>query len=270
MTPPSNLDPFGPQVMFVTEMKARREAVNVSRNRLAEALGCSPQWLAKVETFEKPPSDGLADDLDTYWQASGTFRRIWDKYAEAKRQRLIPSNFRPLAKAEKDMTHISVYEPTMIPGLFQTEEHARLVFSVEHTDDKVSELLAIRMERQAVLAKPEPPCLFLLLREAVLRDLPPRIRVEQCKRLLDLMAHPKFVIQIIPASALVFQSVGFQVLGFAKNPDVAYVDGAGTHGQMLTDAQDVRALAILFNKIRADASSAEESEHLIRTSMECT
>jgi transcriptional regulator with XRE-family HTH domain len=46
------------QEMFVTEMRARREAACLSRNKLAEALGCTPQWLAKVESFEKPPSEG--------------------------------------------------------------------------------------------------------------------------------------------------------------------------------------------------------------------
>src|SRR4051794_31874375 len=164
MPTPGDLDPFGPQMMFVNELRALREAANLSRNKLAEALGCTPQWLAKVEGFDKPPSEALADDLDTYFRGGGTFRRLWSAFSEARKQRLIPSNFRPLIEAEKIMTQVSIYEPVMIPGLFQTEEHARQVFSVEHAGDRVTELVGIRMGRQAVLTKPDPPWIFLLIR----------------------------------------------------------------------------------------------------------
>ena len=54
----------------------------------------------------------------------------------------------------------------------------------------------------------------------------------------------------------------------AESPDVAYVDGANGHGQMLSESGDVRGLTVLFNVIRSAAVSAEESENLIRTIME--
>lgn len=54
MAPPQNPDPL--LETFAAELRARREATALSRNRLAEALGCSPQWIAKVENCEKPPS----------------------------------------------------------------------------------------------------------------------------------------------------------------------------------------------------------------------
>ncbi|TDB97221.1 helix-turn-helix transcriptional regulator [Actinomadura sp. 7K534] len=270
MAPSRDTNPSAYQEMFVNELRARREAAGLSRNKLAAALGCTPQWIAKVESFEKPPSEGLADDLDTYFQLGGTFRRMLEKHLEARRNGLIPNGFRPLAEAEPEASRISIYEPLLLTGLLQTEEYARFVLGAGLRADKVDELVAIRMERQAILRRPDPPWMFVLIREAVIRDLRREYRAEQCKRLLDVLEHPKIALQVIPADAAVFQPCGFQLLGFKQAPDVGYVDGVGQHGQVLTNPHDVQELAILFNVIRTAALSGAESENLIRTIMEST
>ncbi|MBE1534269.1 helix-turn-helix domain-containing protein [Actinomadura algeriensis] len=107
------------QEVFVVELRARRNSENLSRNKLAQALGCTPQWLAKVENLEKPPSEGLAADLDTYFACDGMFHRIWVNHAQARRDNLIPTGFRPLAEMEKDAEEISIYEPLLVTGLVQ-------------------------------------------------------------------------------------------------------------------------------------------------------
>ncbi len=242
MAPSRDPNPSAYQDMFVNELRARREASGLSRNKLAAALGCTPQWIAKVETFEKPPSEGLADDLDTYYQLGGAFRRMWEKHQEARKSRLIPSGFRPLAEAEPDASHISIYEPLLLTGLLQTEKYARFVLGAGMRADKVDELVAIRMGRQAILQRVDPPWMFVLIREAVIRDLRREFRADQCKHLLDVMEHPKMAVQVIPADAAVFQPCGFQLLGFKRAPGVAYVDGVGQHGQVLTEPHDVQEL----------------------------
>ena len=234
----------------------------------ARGLRCTPQWLAKVENFDKPPSEGLADDLDTFFNTAGAFHRLWEQMVEARKQGLIPSGFRPLARAERDAMQLFIFAPLLIPGVLQTPELARLVLESEQRPEKAEQLLAVRMERQTIFAKPEPPALFVLLREAVIRTLPVESREGQCKQLLDVMSEPNVSIQIIPTRARVFQGSGFQLLSFEAAADVAYVDGAGANGQMLTEPSAVRRLAILFNMIRSKAISAEESEDLIHSIME--
>jgi len=263
-------DVLGPQKSFVIEMRARREAAGLSRYKLAERLGCSPQWLGKVENFEKPPSEGLADDLDTFFESGGTFRRLWEQMVEARRAGLIPSGFRPLAEAEKSASQLCIFAPLLVPGILQTPEHARLVFEAEQRREKAEELVQLRMERKAIFERPDPPVVFVLIREAVLRDLPQETKVEQCKYLLTMMEDPGVSIQIIPASAKVFQGSGFQLLSFDDGADAAYVDGAGANGHMLTDPAKVRRLAVLFNRVRSAALSAEESESRICLLMEGT
>lgn len=268
MAPSRDANPSAYQEMFVNELRARREASGLSRNKLAAALGCTPQWIAKVESFEKPPSEGLADDLDTYFQLGGAFRRMWEKHTEAQKRGLIPSGFRPLIEAEKETDQLSVYEPLLIPGLFQTEDYARLVLSASRRLDKLEELVSIRMGRQTVLDKTDPPWVFLMLREAVVRDLHPEVIVGQCKRLLDLAERPTVSVQIVPTRARLFHPTGFQILGFPQAGSIAYMEGTGDHGQTLTNPEAVRRLVVLFNLARSEALSAEDSMALIRTHME--
>jgi hypothetical protein len=72
MAPTRDTNPSAYQDAFVNELRARREASGLSRNKLAAALGCTPQWIAKVETFEKPPSEGSPTTWTrtTSWVAS--------------------------------------------------------------------------------------------------------------------------------------------------------------------------------------------------------
>ncbi|REE95976.1 helix-turn-helix domain-containing protein [Thermomonospora umbrina] len=261
-----SLTPF--QEMFVYELRARREKAGLSRNKLAEALGCTPQWIAKVETFEKSPSEGLADDLDTFFKCDGAFRRIWEKHTEARKRGLVPSGFRPLTEAEQGVSQLSLFAPLLVPGLFQTEECARMVFSAEHRVEEVEERVALRMGRQTVFTKSPPPWFFLLIREPVLRDLPAEIRKGQCRLLLDRMGESHISIQLIPTTARVFQEGGFQLLNFDEGADLLYVDGAGGCVQVISESSKVRGHTVLFNVIRSAALSVEETESRIRSIME--
>ncbi|WP_141578056.1 helix-turn-helix transcriptional regulator [Actinomadura sp. WMMA1423] len=270
MAPSRDTNPSAYQEVFVSELRARREASGLSRNKLAAALGCTPQWIAKVEIFEKPPSESLADDLDTYFQLGGTFRRMWEMHLEVRKRGLIPSGFRPLIEAEKKTDQVSIYEPLLIPGLFQTEEYARLVLGANRRPDKLEELVSIRLGRQAVLDKAEPPWIFLLIREAVIRDLPAGVILGQCKRLLELAERTTISVQVVPTGAHLFHPAGFQILGFPQAPSIAYMEGTGEHGQTLTNPEAVRRLAVLFNLARSEALSAEDSMASIRNYMEGT
>ncbi|RFS84821.1 XRE family transcriptional regulator [Actinomadura spongiicola] len=270
MTPSRDTNPSAFQEAFVNELRARRQADGLSRNKLAATLGCTPQWLAKVETFEKPPSEGLANDLDAHYQLGGVFHRLWEKHDEARKSGLIPSAVRPLVEAEKEASRISVYEPLLVTGLVQTEDFARYVFSSGFQADRAEELVAIRMERQAILCKPDPPWLFVMMREAVIRDIQAEFRLRQCKRLLEVMSYTNVTLQIVPTDAPVFQESGFQLLSFAQAHDVAYVDGASGFGQILTEVRDVQRLAVVFDLIGSTALPVKASEDLIRTIMEDT
>ena len=54
-----------------------------------------------------------------------------------------------------------------MPGLLQTEDYARAIFSTRFkaTGDEIDELVAARMKRQKILGQENPPGLWVILDE---------------------------------------------------------------------------------------------------------
>lgn len=46
-------------------LRGHREGAGLSRPQLANALGCTPQWIEKLETGQRAPSEATSADLDT-------------------------------------------------------------------------------------------------------------------------------------------------------------------------------------------------------------
>ena len=59
---------------------------------------------------------------------------------------------------------------TLVPGLLQTAEYARAVLATRPntSQDKIGDLVAARLARQDVLARENPPLLWVLIDEGVL------------------------------------------------------------------------------------------------------
>jgi transcriptional regulator with XRE-family HTH domain len=68
---------------FGAVLRAHREEAGLSRAQLAEALGCSPQWIEKLETGKKPSKESAID------QSAGRSPATppgFGRYAELERQ----------------------------------------------------------------------------------------------------------------------------------------------------------------------------------------
>lgn len=62
-----------------------------------------------------------------------------------------------------------IFEAVVIPGLLQTPEYARaLAIAGGATDEVVRAVVEERMERQAILARSDPPLLWAIIAETVL------------------------------------------------------------------------------------------------------
>ncbi|MBC6465980.1 transcriptional regulator [Actinomadura alba] len=68
---------------FGALLRRYREAAGLSRRQLAEALGCSYQWIEKMETGKKPSIDS-AIDLDTFFKIpEKTFQTLAEEIERA-------------------------------------------------------------------------------------------------------------------------------------------------------------------------------------------
>ena len=116
----------------------------------------------------------------------------------------VPTWFEDWLQAESNAQSLRMWSPTLIPGLLQTAEYARALFLAMQTDtsdDAINELVAARLERQAVLDQVNPPEVVALLDESVLRRLigSPVVMHDALVHVADLSKRPNMVVQVVPA-----------------------------------------------------------------------
>jgi hypothetical protein len=117
-----------------------------------------------------------------------------------------PQRFVSFIAFEASSRLIRQFQALFIPGLLQTRDYARSIFSVYGTSpDQASAGVEVRLERQRVLQQPDPPGMFFILDEAVLRRWVggPGVMREQLNRLKaaakrDAAAHAGVMVRLTP------------------------------------------------------------------------
>jgi hypothetical protein len=97
------------------------------------------------------------------------------------------------------------WSPSLLDGLVQTEDYARVILSVGPgaTEDEVSAWLAARLKRQVILTRDEPPTAWFLVDEAALRRCvgSPAVMAAQMAHLVAVARLPNVTVQVVPAIA---------------------------------------------------------------------
>jgi transcriptional regulator with XRE-family HTH domain len=151
--------------LFAAELKAQRTKLGWTQVELADKIVYSNSFVSDVERGEKLPSSGFAEQCDVVFELPGTFERL----LEIARRTLFPSWFAPVIPYEEKAVRINGWESAALPGIVQTEDYARaLIRSVKHAapESEVGRLVSGRMERQSILAKPNPPKLLYAIDES--------------------------------------------------------------------------------------------------------
>jgi transcriptional regulator with XRE-family HTH domain len=260
---------------FGALLRAHREAAGLGKTHLADLLGCTGQWIAMVENAVKPPSEAFAIDLDTYFKTPvNDFSRLWEELKRAGKHRLLPEGFPAFLQLESEAISMRKFDALMVTGLLQTEQYARDVLRSGQKLDALEQLVASRMERQAVMEREDPPRLWLLTDEAVIRRNigGGAVMRDQLRRLAAVAQQPNITVQVIPGRVGSYPGLegSFTLLSFDGPPDVAYIEGAGGHGLLVEKSEQVSALAVRFDLIRAAALPEMESLELITAVMEGT
>ena len=127
------------------------------------------------------------------------------------------------------------------------------------TDEQISERLAARLARQAILTRDDPPALWFLVDEAALRRCVGSavIMAAQLAHLAGLARLPNVTIQVLPEIA----HAGV-LGGFAVAERAAYIETA-VAGQVFEDADIIAGLVTQFDTLRNEALRRSESLALI-------
>jgi transcriptional regulator with XRE-family HTH domain len=261
------LDPgASPLAFFGSELRRARAATGLSQEQLGQRLGYSAALVGKVETGERVPSADFAKRCDQALPgAGGLFARL-----HALTQRWdggYPSWFGDWVEAERRAESLCYWEPLLVPGIVQTADYARALFEAwRQAKDQIDQLISARMERQSVLDRPDPPSLWVIVDEGVLRRSigSAKIMYDQLTHLADLADRPEVTMQVIPAE--VGAHVGLQG-GFA----IARADGASTvylerpnQGHTTQTPSVAAAVSAYFDTLRAEALARAASRDLIK------
>lgn len=256
------------RVFFGTELRRKREEAGLTGKELADALGCTPQWISTMESGRKV-SEQSAKDLDTYFKTDGAFHRMWKLINDVELQTHLPPGFTEYAAREKEASSIRVFSALLLSGLFQTPDYARSIIGADRING-IDELVEKRMERQAVLLREPLPFTWFTIDETVLkRVIGSRETMRaQLEFLLELDERPNIMVNVVPLNVGYHAGLGgsFQILDFSGS-QIAYSESAGV-GTLISQPDRVAGFAVRWDLIRGHALPVEESRAMIRTVME--
>lgn len=255
---------------FANELAARREMAGHTKVELAELLGYTPQFIGQLEACKNVPSRKVAEDLETFFKTDGVFPRLWENINETKHVAALPPGFADYLTRESQATELRIYSALLVVGLFQTERYAKTIiegFGIGDTQN----LAEKRLERKSVLDREDPPRIWLVLDEGVIRRTigGPQVMAEQLRYLYELSRRPKCMVQIVPYRVGYHEGLGgdLTVLGFEDGSSVGYTESAGI-GVLVEQPSGVADLAIRYDLLRGHALPVHESRMILKEAVE--
>lgn len=275
---PGNSSPTVQRRQLGRQLRLLRESRNLTTDRVAELLDDFSQTkVSRIERGTVRPrvldveallrlyavESEVAEALLGLARASKE-RSWWHAYADT-----LPERFQTFVGLEGDADEILTFEPMLVPGLVQTPDYARAVFSSgDARPSEVDRRLAVRMERQKLLAADEPTVLRALLDESALHRLVGGTGVmrAQLDRLLHVTTKDNITLQVVPYRAGAHPGEGaFTLLEFPNSdlPTVVYLDNL-TGGMYTDKPAEVDRFVARFNRIRDIALTPADSTAMIR------
>jgi transcriptional regulator with XRE-family HTH domain len=251
------------------ELRRARTAAGLSQEDLGKAINYSASLVSAVENGQRPPTHEYVASVDKRLNTGGLFERMVSELVSLDRA---PIWLRDWIIFEREATLIRWFQPLLVPGLLQTEAYARAVLEWGGLLDtsEAEKSVVSRMERQAVLTKPQPPQFIALVDEAVVRRLvgSPSIMVEQCERLLKCAEQPNVSVQVVPASAGGHAGLaGPFILAKSREFEAAHLDNS-LQAQVIDRRDAVDTLVRKWEAIRGEAFSRMQSIEMIKKAAE--
>ena len=154
---------------FGQQVRRARRAAGWTLAEFGQRIGYDPGQISRIENGKRAPTELFARMCDrAFPDRDGWFGEF---YAESRTWIATPPWFRGWVEHEQRAATLRIWQPSVLSGLLQTEDYARAILAVNPgvTEDQVSERLAARLGRQAILARDDPPAAWFLVDEAALR-----------------------------------------------------------------------------------------------------
>lgn len=214
---------------------------------------------------------GIADaETDAFVELAEEANRPgwWQRYHD-----VLPDWFSMYVSLEGAASLLRMYEPHFVPGLLQTEDYARSVMRSgavgQARPEDIERHVALRMQRQSLLAGPDSPKLWVVMDETVLRRPVGSADTMrgQIDRLLEATGMPHVTLQIAefstghhPGTYGPFVLFRF---GVPELPDMVYSEYLT--GAVYFDARpEVASYLEVMDRMAAQAATAQRTKEILR------
>ncbi|MFI0034487.1 helix-turn-helix domain-containing protein [Streptomyces mutabilis] len=267
MTHINVLDPgASPLDYYGYELRRHREAAGLTQRQLGDIVNYTGSLVGQIETARKLPTPEFSERVDAALGTGGFLSRLVDLVMRSQ----LPSWFQQVAELEVRAVEICTFQTHMIHGLLQTDAYVRAVLGTLDPTD-LDDRTAVRLARQRIFEKEEPPVFWAILSEAALRqEIGDRETMRgQLAHLLSFESNPRINVQVLPYSAGAHAGLqgSFTLFRFARDPAIVYTEGYGT-GHPTANPETVKDCSLRYDHLRAAALPLRDSAELIRRLME--
>ncbi|MFE2282160.1 helix-turn-helix transcriptional regulator [Streptomyces sp. NPDC059454] len=271
-------EPTARQLRLAVELRRLREAAGLSAREAAALLGVNSVQISQIEAGTTGVSEQRLRRLAAHYactdgelvdalaaMAADRVRGWWEEY-----RGLLPTAFLDLSELEHHAAFRWDVDFLHVPGLLQTEDYARALFSrrvPELPDDELEWRVRHRMQRRVVIGGGRPVPYEALVHEAALR-----IRVGgraasrvQLARILELSEAEHVTVRVIPFELEEFADItAAMVYAGGVVPRLDTVVRDGPDGAVFVDSEArLGVFRTLFRRVEAVSLDPERSRDLI-------
>ncbi|MBO4260587.1 helix-turn-helix domain-containing protein [Streptomyces griseorubiginosus] len=266
-------EPTARQLRLAVELRRLRDAAGLSARQAAALLGVNAVQISHIEAGLSGVSEERLRRLASHYactdgefidalvaMATDRTRGWWEEY-----RGLLPTSFLDLAELDHHATFLREVAILYVPGLLQTEDYARAVFSArvpELTHEELELRVHHRMRRQQIAIPYE-----LVIHEAALR-----IRVSdraatraQLAKLLERSEADNVTVRVIPFDLDGFGGAASSMTHFGGPlPKLDTVVRDVPHGSAFIDSEaQLNAFRTRFRKVEAVSLDCKRSRDFI-------
>jgi transcriptional regulator with XRE-family HTH domain len=275
--------PNGPtalRIILGVKLRRLRQKHDISRQDAGRAIRGSHAKITRLERGQVGAKERDLRDLLTLYGIHDQQER--EEFFELARQANSPGWWCPYSDVLEDWFElhlgledaasvIRTYEVQFLPGLLQTEDYAYAVsrLGYPNTDPrKVARIVELRMARQKLLFREDPPRLWAVVDEAVLRR--PfggnEVMREQLEHLLKMLELPHVTLQVAPFEVTAAAAgTPVTLLRFADPdlPDKVYLEHL-TNAVYLDKESEIDQYTLIMDRLCAEACQPRETADVIR------
>ncbi|MFL4908094.1 helix-turn-helix domain-containing protein [Streptomyces sp. MMS24-I2-30] len=270
------------QVVLGRRLQELREAAGLGREQAARVLRVAPATVRRMELAEValriPYVQMLLSAYGVAAEEAAAFVRLaedanrpgwWQRFHD-----VLPEWFSMYVSLEGAARIIRSYEPHFVPGLLQTEGYARAVMEAgtvgQDGPDSIERHVSLRMARQRLLERNDPPHLWAIIDETVLlRRVGERAEVmrEQVDKLLEFAERDRVTIQLAEFASGPHPGTyaPFSLFRFAQPelPDMVFTEYL-TGALYLDSRKEVSVHLEVLDHMTAHAASAQRTMKILR------